>query len=354
MSLMIRENVPLAPLTTLKVGGPARLFARAESESDVADAVALAAERELALFVLGGGSNVVIADHGFDGLVLHIALRGVAAEHRNGEAVVEARAGEDWDEFVRFCVERDLAGVECLSGIPGSVGAVPVQNVGAYGQEVADTLIRVRAFDRRARRFVELSRDECGFGYRSSIFNGAERNRFIITAVAFRLRVGGAPTLTYQDLRARFGDGRPSLAEVRRAVLDVRRAKGMVIDPTDPDTRSVGSFFKNPVLTRAEFARLERRCATLGLASVPHFDAGNERVKVPAAWLIERAGFAKGHCRGGACISTKHSLAIVNRSGQATAAEIIALKDEIQQRVAALFAIELVPEPVLVGFGAGV
>ncbi|MER3429364.1 MAG: UDP-N-acetylenolpyruvoylglucosamine reductase [Pyrinomonas sp.] len=347
--MTIQENVPLAPLTTLKVGGPARFFVRAESERDVCAAVEFAEKRGLGLFVLGGGSNVVIADEGFGGLVLQLALRGVSVFDEGERVALTARAGEDWDGLVRFCVERDLAGIECLSGIPGLVGAVPVQNVGAYGQEVSETIVSVRCFDRRARALCELSRDECGFGYRSSIFNESERDRFIILSVTFALARGGAPRCVYKDLRDYFGAGQPSLKEVREAVLRIRRAKSMVIDPADPDSRSVGSFFKNPIVTASEFAALSERWAQDDSLPIPHFKLADGRVKLMAAWLIERAGFPRGYRKGGVGISTKHSLAIVN-CGRATAREIIALKQEIQQRVAEKFHIWLVPEPVFVGF----
>jgi UDP-N-acetylmuramate dehydrogenase len=342
--LKIHENVPLAPLTTLKVGGPARFFARAESEEQIGAAVAFAEERGLALFVLGGGSNVVIADEGFNGLVLQVALRGICVRAEGERIVLTAQAGEEWDDLVRFSVEREWAGIECLSGIPGSVGAVPVQNVGAYGQEVAETIVSVRCFDRRERKFCELSRDECGFGYRTSIFSAEERDRYIIASVTFALARGGAPRIVYEDLQKHFGARRPNLAEVREAVLQIRRAKSMVIDPADPNSRSVGSFFKNPVITAEEFAALSERWGP-----VPHFDMADGRVKLMAAWLIERAGFPRGYRKGEVGISTNHNLAIIN-CGRATAREIVALKDEIQRRVAEKFHVWLVPEPVLIGF----
>jgi UDP-N-acetylmuramate dehydrogenase len=240
----IQENVSLAPFTTLKIGGPARYYVRAGSEEEVISAVRLATAESLPLFVLGGGSNILVSDNGFDGLVLHITLAGIS---RKSGALVAA-AGEDWDAFVAYCVKNDLAGVECLSGIPGFVGGTPVQNVGAYGQEVSESIVSVRCFDRQTKQIVELSNPECGFEYRKSIFNSAARDRYIVLSVAFALRPGGRPKVAYKDLQERFPNHQPSLAEVRTAVLDIRSTKSMVIDPSDPNSRSTGSFFKNPIV----------------------------------------------------------------------------------------------------------
>lgn len=338
----IQENIALAPLTTLKVGGPARFFARAESEDDVAAAFAHAAAAGLEVFVLGGGSNVLVSDSGFDGLVIQIALKGI----RMSEGLVTALAGEDWDPLVGICVDRDLAGVECLSGIPGFVGGTPVQNVGAYGQEVSETIVSVRCFDRLSGEIVELSNAECGFTYRKSIFNSIERDRYVVLSVTYKLVPGGLPKVAYKDLREYFGNGEPGLTDVRNAVLRIRRAKSMVIDENDPNSRSAGSFFKNPILEKEMFDKVS---STTSDPSVPGFPAGDGNVKVPAAWLIERAGFQKGFRFGNAGISANHSLAIVNLGG-ATAAEIVALKEKIQDRVMQEFDIILEPEPVFVGF----
>jgi UDP-N-acetylmuramate dehydrogenase len=338
----IQENVALAPLTTLKVGGPARFFARAESEEDVAAAFAHASAAGLDVFVLGGGSNVLVSDSGFDGLVIHVALRGIRAS----EGLVTAMAGEDWDPLVEFCVGRGLAGIECLSGIPGFVGGTPVQNVGAYGQEVSDTIVSVRCFDRVSGEIAELSNADCGFTYRRSIFNSSERGRYVVLSVRYRLEPGGPPKVAYKDLREYFGEVEPSLSDVRNAVLRIRRAKSMVIDEHDPNSRSAGSFFKNPILEKEKFDKVSSKAPD---HSVPGFPAGDGYVKVPAAWLIERAGFQKGFRLGNAGISANHSLAIVNLGG-ATAAEIVALKDKIQAEVMREFDIILEPEPVFVGF----
>lgn len=343
--LSLQENIRLAPFTTLQVGGAARYFAEADSEAAVHTAFAFAARERLPVFVLGGGSNVLVADEGFPGLVIRVALKGISFAAESEPALVTAGAGEDWDGLVAQCVARDLAGIECLSGIPGSVGGTPVQNVGAYGQEVSETIRNVRALDRRTEEIVELSNAACGFRYRASIFNTTERDRYVVLAVTYALRRHGAPTLRYADLQTFFAghSAPPSLQEVRAAVLAIRARKGMVIDAHDPDTRSAGSFFKNPVLTKEAFARLADAVDEMP----PSFPAG-EQVKVPAAWLIERAGFAKGYAKGRAGISSKHTLALVNRGG-ATAREICDLAQEIQARVQERFGVALVPEPVFVG-----
>ncbi|MFN0088198.1 MAG: UDP-N-acetylmuramate dehydrogenase [Blastocatellia bacterium] len=355
-SLSIRENVRLAPMTTLGIGGPARYFAEAREEGEVPEAFAFARRRGLPVFVLGGGSNVLVADEGFSGLALRVAIEGVEWRAEGG---VTACAGEDWDSFVRECVARDLAGVECLSGIPGSVGGTPVQNVGAYGQEVAETITGVRAFDRRAGRIVALRPAECGFGYRSSIFNTTEPDRYVVMAVTYRLKPGGAPALRYPDVRSYFA-GRPdapTLREVREAVREIRARKAMLLSPEDPDCRSAGSFFKNPVLPPENFARVEREARRLGLIRdeerVPGFAVAGGAVKLPAAWLIERAGFQKGHIHAPAAgrvgISSKHTLAIINRGG-ASARDMLEFAGEIQRRVHERFGVRLVPEPVFLGF----
>ena len=342
VNLKIEKDVPLADLTTLKIGGKARLFVCAESEAQVVEAFNFADEHEFDLFVLGGGSNVLIADEGFDGLVLQIALRGIEAK----ENIVTAQAGEDWDNFVAFCVERNLAGIECLSGIPGFIGGTPVQNVGAYGQEVSETITKVRVFDRKSKQILELNHDDCKFAYRKSIFNTAAQNRFIVLAVTFALKADGKPKIVYKDLREYFAGKRPNLARTREAVLEIRRAKSMVIDEADENSKSAGSFFKNPVVSNEKFAEIAEKTK---LESIPNFKVDDKNVKIPAAWLIENSGFQKGYKLGRAGLSTKHTLALIN-CGEATAKEILTLKDEIQNAVEKRFAILLETEPVFVGF----
>ncbi len=339
MAVEIQRDVPLAPLTTLEIGGLAKFFIRAASEEDVAEAMELATREGLDVFVLGGGSNILVSDAGFDGLVVQIGISGIS---QNRESIT-AGAGEDWDAFVERCVEDGLAGLECMSGIPGFVGGTPVQNVGAYGQEVAETITSVRCYDRETRDIVELTNEDCGFTYRTSIFNTSHRDKYIVLGVTYRLKRDGDPKTEYRDLQVMFRDTRPSLIDVRKAVIEIRRKKSMVIDADDPNSRSAGSFFKNPIVERERLEEIESQ-----MGKVPYFEFG-ERVKIPAAWLIERAGFPKGYVLGSAGISSNHTLAIINR-GLASASDIIALKDVIQNGVREKFGLELVPEPVFVGF----
>lgn len=351
----IQQDIPLAPLTTLGVGGAARFFATIQQESEIPVALAFAAQYDLPVFVLGGGSNLVIADAGFPGLVMHIALRGIASQLENACARVCAAAGEPWDTFVAHCVGQGWAGLECLSGIPGSVGGTPVQNVGAYGQEVSETITSVRAFDRQTGQIVELSNAECQFGYRRSRFNALERDRFIVLAVTYVLRVNGAPALRYADLKQFFADSSasPTLTDMREAVLTIRRRKAMVLDATDPDTRSAGSFFKNPLISTEAFIAMESKAQAAGWLkadeTIPRYPADEGQLKVPAAWLIERAGFAKGYRCGNVGLSSKHSLALINRGG-ARASEVVSLMREIQSRVQERFGLALTPEPIFLGF----
>jgi UDP-N-acetylmuramate dehydrogenase len=342
-SIKIENDVSLGPLTTLKVGGPARFFVRASNEAQVVRAFAHADQHDLKVFVLGGGSNILVSDNGFDGLVVNVALKGVTI---SDETSVTAGAGEDWDRFVEMCVNRDLAGVECLSGIPGFVGGTPVQNVGAYGQEVSESIAAVRCFDRTTNETVDLKNSDCGFTYRTSIFNSTERDRYVVLSVTYNLTPNGEPKVAYKDLKDHFGDRRPTLKETREAVLEIRRAKSMVIDLHDPNSRSAGSFFKNPIIDAEHFAKIAK---AHGDGGVPHFPAPGNKIKVPAAWLIEHSGFYKGFRSGNAGISTNHSLALVNLGG-ATAAEIVELKEKIQEGVRQKFDILLQPEPVFVGF----
>lgn len=346
----LQENIPLAPLTTFRIGGPARFFVEARSVADVEAAVHLAETRGLPLFVLGGGSNLVVADDGWPGLVLRVGTTGIDQDpsDQNGKAIFHVGAGESWDGFVSKAVAARCAGVECLSGIPGSVGGTPVQNVGAYGQEVSETIESVEVFDLKERQVRELCNEACGFSYRSSIFNTNERGRFIILRVTYALIPGGEAYLGYNDLKCHF-EGReasPNLAEVREAVRFIRARKGMLIVEGDPDCRSAGSFFKNPVLTEEQHRALQKRAAEKKL-SIPSYPALEKNHKVSAAWLVEHSGFSRGYALGRAAISTKHALAIVNR-GEATATEVIALNDQIRQRVEELWGVRLETEPVFV------
>ncbi len=335
------EHVPLAPYTTFHIGGPARWFAEAASEADIFEAVEFARSRSLPLFILGGGSNLLVSDEGFPGLVLHIALKGIEQVYH----FFRVAAGENWDEFVAHAVTQNYAGIECLAGIPGTVGGTPVQNVGAYGQEVADTIEAVRVLDLNSLKVSDLSPAKCRFSYRRSIFNSTQRGSYIVTRVDYALNKDGPPRLTYADLRKQFtGRSEPSLAEVSSAVRSIRHQKGMLIVDGDPDCRSAGSFFKNPVIGAQHLSRIAADFA----APVPTYPAGEGFVKLPAAWLVEQAGFHKGYALGRAGISSRHTLALVNR-GEARAADILALRDRIVIAVEQKFSIRLEPEPVFLG-----
>ncbi len=351
--LHYEPDTPLAPFTTIGIGGPARLFARVRDLDDLHEALRYAADEELPLLILGGGSNLLIADRGFDGLVIHLDLRGIDVEVEGQHAIVRVAAGEPWDAFVELAASNGWAGVECLAGIPGSTGATPIQNVGAYGQEVSETVTQVEALDRSTGDLRKLSNDECRFGYRSSLFKNIEPQRYIVVAVTFRLTVGGPAAIRYGELSQtleREAVDLHDLRAVRESVIRIRRKKGMVVDPNDPDSRSDGSFFMNPVLSREEFAAFEGRArGRLGAeASIPAFPDG-QVVKLSAAWLIEQAGFRKGMMRGNVGLSSKHTLAVINR-GNGTACEIVALVDEIRDGVREAFGVELHPEPNFVGF----
>src|ERR1700675_2559980 len=345
--MTIQENVPLAPLTTLQVGGSARYFAELRREDDVREAAQFAKTRTLPLFVLGGGSNLVVADSGWPGLVLRVAIGGITTQttDASGNAVLfSVGAGVNWDDLVAQAVVQNCAGVECLSGIPGSVGGTPVQNVGAYGQEVSDTIDSLVALDLRTGQEEEFERADCGFAYRTSIFNTSNRDDYIILRVTFALTHGGEPRLAYADLQKHFvGRSKPRLAEVREAVRQIRASKAMLITPGDEDSRSAGSFFKNPVLSEEEFAALKQRAAERHL-EIPSYPALEAKRKVPAAWLVEQSGFPKGYGNGRVGISRKHALAIVNR-GAATAAEIVAFQNDIQHGVEERWGVRLEPEP---------
>ncbi len=348
--ISIKRDVKLAEFTTFKIGGLARFFVEARSESDVMNTFNEAAKDNLEVFVLGGGSNVLISDKGFDGIVLKIALRGISLVETGGsEVLVTAKAGEDWDDFVEFCVAKKLAGIECLSGIPGLVGGTPIQNVGAYGQEVSETIQSVRVYDRKNDEIRSLTNKQCRFAYRKSIFNSKEKERYVVLAVIYSLEKEGKPTIVYRDLKEKFEKHEPTLRETRDAVCEIRRGKGMLVRQGGLDAQSAGSFFKNPVVGSEKLREVGERLAASGAGEIPQYVMDTETFKIPAAWLIEQAGFTKGYTKGNAGLSTKHTLALTNR-GNSTAREILELKKEIQTRVFESFGIELVPEPNLIGF----
>ncbi len=344
--------VPLSQLTTLRVGGPARRVVEAESEEEVIELVQAADAEGEPVLVLGAGSNLLVADEGFGGTVLRVVTRGVRINSGDGVARLTAAAGEPWDELVERTIEEGLSGLECLSGIPGLAGATPIQNVGAYGQEVAQRITVVRVFDRRRATTEDLTPEQCAFGYRTSAFKRSARH--VVLGVEFRLeRDPSAQPLLYPELARCLGaepGDRPALAEVRAAVLGLRRGKGMVLDPSDPDSVSAGSFFLNPVLAPGEFEALKERVREeLGAATaLPAWGDQGGGMKVSAAWLIERAGFVRGHRHGRAGISSKHTLALVNHGG-ASAQELLELARELRDTVRSKFGVTLFPEPTLVG-----
>lgn len=352
------HDVPLAGLTTMRVGGPAARLVTATTTDDLVDAVREVDDADEPLLIVSGGSNLVISDDGFPGTVVCVRTSGLRVESADlcGGAVVRVAAGEDWDGFVARTVAEGWAGVECLSGIPGLAGSTPIQNVGAYGQEVAQTIWDVRVWDRRDQCVRTFANADCGFAYRASLFKeGPAAGRYVVLDVAFQLDVATlSRPIAYADLARGLGvapGARVPLADAREGVLEQRRRRGMVLDAADHDTWSCGSFFTNPVLSADEFATLtERVRGRLGADAVPPgFPAADGTVKTSAAWLIDHAGFGKGHgLPAPAALSTKHVLAVTNRGG-AGAADILALAREVRDGVAAAFGVRLVNEPVLVG-----
>lgn len=345
--LIVHEDVPLGPLTTLELGGPARYLVNAESPAEVTRAVEWARLRDAPVAVLGGGSNVVVADRGFDGLVVRVVLRGIETGSERGATSLTAAAGESWDGVVARAVDEGLAGIECLSGVPGTVGATPIQNVGAYGQEVADTITRVDVLEIATLRQRTLAPSECGFSYRGSRFKD-EPSRFVVLAVTYRLDPRGAPTVRYAQLNDALSVRRaaPTLEDVREAVLALRAEKSMVLKEGDPNRRSVGSFFVNPVVAVEHADRIRGRHPD---EDMPRHPTPDGRVKIPAAWLIERSGFGKGLQRGAVGLSSRHCLALVHHGG-GSAEELISLARDIRGAVRERFEVDLKPEPTFLGF----
>jgi UDP-N-acetylmuramate dehydrogenase len=365
------EQVRLADYTTLRLGGPADRFVRATAPDELVAAVAGADQSAEPVLVLGGGSNLVVGDEGFPGLVVLADAGGVQLAADGDATLLTAAAGQNWDDLVARCVAEGLSGVECLSGIPGRAGATPIQNVNAYGQDVAHTITSVQVYDRLAGRVQEMAAAECAFGYRTSVFKrqasparggalnpAAATGRYVVLSVTFRLaRSPLSAPVRYGELSRLLDvpqDGRVPLADARAAVLALRRGKGMVLDPADPDTRSAGSFFTNPVIAAARYGDLEAKVAAEagGPVTVPHWPEPDGRIKVSAAWLIEQSGFRKGYALAadpqGARVSTKHTLALTN-PGQASTASLMRLARQIRSGVLERFGVELVNEPVLIG-----
>lgn len=341
----IQNNIPLAPLTTIKLGGNASQYIACVSNEDIVAALNYAKEQSLRVHVLGGGSNTIFSDNGFSDLVIHIKTTGIQTTEDTNSIILTVQAGEHWDTIVQYAIAHNLAGIECLSGIPGSVGATPFQNVGAYGQEVADAIVRLETIDRTTLQPVSFTDKDCHFAYRTSRFKTVDRDKYIITSVSFRLTPKGTPAIKYPELAA-LVTAKSDLASVRNAVLSLRKKKSMVLDPQDPNSVSCGSFFTNPIIALSKLHEIQS--ATID--QIPNYPAGNTEdgtalVKLSAAWLVEHAGFAKGTQRGNVSISKNHSLALVNRGG--TTQEILALAEEIQDTVQAKFSVKLEMEPIV-------
>lgn len=348
-SASVKRNEPLAPRTTLGVGGSAAYYLETDREDEVVEILSRAREHKLPILVLGGGSNLVVADSGWHGLVLRYTNSQLVIRNDN-DATVEAAAGLNWDDFVATMIDKGLGGVECLSGVPGLVGAAPVQNIGCYGQETAETIETVEAIDVRDGKIHKFSKPECGFGYRQSRFKAGG---YLITKVIFNLRHTTNGTVCYDEIARALNErniNKPTLGDARRTVLNIRRRKSMVIDPADPNSRSVGSFFINPIVTSNIADEVGRAASRLSLLrAVPRWPTNDGLIKLSAAWLIESSGFQRGYVLGRTGISANHILAIVNRGG-ATAAEVLALAGQIRRRVRDTFGIALEPEPGFVGF----
>jgi len=352
----LRENAPLAPLTTLELGGPARFLAEPDSTEGLVEVLRWAESGGVPVEIIGGGSNVVVSDDGFEGLVVRAAQRGTHIQ-RDGEiARLTAVAGEPWDEVVALAVGEGLAGLECLSGIPGTVGATPVQNVGAYGQEVGQTLDSVLVLDRHDLTQDVLTATECGLGYRTSVFR-REPGRWVILCVTFALKPGGAPALAYPELESalRTRSATPTLGDVRQIVLELRRGKSMVLDPANPNRRSAGSFFLNPIVSREEADRVIERVIAAGAAGdpaqVPAFPTEGGKVKLSAAFLVEQAGFPRGLSRGPVGLSSAHALALIHHGGGSTT-DLVRLASDIRAAVHEVFGVQLQPEPTFIGWGS--
>lgn len=350
--LKFTENIELSKLTSIGLGGRAKLFCECDTEDKLAECIKYADDNEISFYILGGGSNTVFSDNGFDGLVIKINIRGIQVHNEfGGNVILNAGAGEDWDSLVKYCVESSYTGLECLSGIPGSAGATPIQNVGAYGQEVKDVIMFVKTLDRRTMKPVMFSNEDCLFAYRTSRFKTIDKGKYIVTNVMFRLKINGEPDIKYKELDDyiktktdlyRLKECKGKLETVRNAVIEIRKSKSMVLDPADADSRSCGSFFVNPLLKEDELQKLKAV-----YEEIPVFPAG-QYFKISAARLIENSGFMKGFTKNGAGISSKHTLALVNKGG--TAYDLIALADEISAKVYEKYGVKLEKEPVLAGF----
>jgi len=346
--ISIKEHIRLADYTTLHLGGAARYFCECSSVDELRSALQFAKGKNIRTHILGGGSNTIFIDEGFNGLIVRIGLKGISFVRDGNDILVSAKAGEDWESFVAMTVEKGFAGIECLSGIPGSVGATPIQNVGAYGQEVKDTIESVKVLEIQSLEERIFQNSDCKFSYRESRFKTNDAGKYIVTEVVFRLRSNGRPSTNYPEVQkmieqsvslSSLADGKESLSAVRNIVLSLRKKKSMVIDSNDPNTRSVGSFFLNPIVDNETLLSVRHQWEKIGDGTpVPTFAFG-EKQKIPAAWLIEKSGFRKGYKKNGVGISENHTLALVNYGGTTTS--LLLLAEEIQQGVKKVFTIHL-------------
>lgn len=348
-----QNNIPLKDYTTIGLGGNANYFINCKTVYEIKSVLRFSKESNLKLIVISGGSNIVFPDEGFDGVVMKIDSKGIEFSEDGNFMYAKVSAGENWDEFVSLCIEKSLTGVECMSGIPGSVGATPVQNVGAYGQEVKETIVKVVAIDKETHKTISFDNKDCNFSYRESRFKSEDKDRYIITEVIFKLRKSVEPVIRYDELKKYIDSnfelsGKVDLKEklkiIRKSVLELRKNKSMVIDANDPNTKSCGSFFKNPVLNEKEFDVFK---LNIGKTSekIPFYKSGND-YKISAAWLVENAGFKKGYIYKGVGISKNHTLALINING--TAKDLIHLSHEIEKKVFEKSGIRLINEPVIV------
>ena len=353
--MIIKENILLSAHTTIKLGGPAKYFIECDTEGSIKEALEFAKEKNCKVQTLSGGSNIIFADHGFDGVILKINIKGVTVKKDKDNFFVCSGAGENWDEFVKYCIENEITGAECLSGIPGSVGATPVQNVGAYGQDVSGIIYSLKAIERESLETRIFRNEDCRFAYRESIFKSAYKDKFIITEVVFKMKKKSESEIKYPELKkyidsqkeySGLNAGKEKLNFIRNAVLSLRKKKSMVIDNDDPNTISCGSFFTNPVMSVSEFEKFKIKTDSINLLTPYYINSDKDKIKIPAAWLIEQSGFEKGYKTKGAGISTKHSLAIINRGGKTS--DVISLSEEIIRTVKNKFGIVLVNEPVIV------
>ena len=353
-NINFQHNVLLSNLTTIKLGGKTKLFCNCKTIDEIKTCLIYAKTENLPVQVIGGGSNIIFPDDGYDGIVIKIDINGIKFKELENDLIeVTSGAGENGDDFVKLCIDNNLAGVECLSGIPGSVGATPIQNVGAYGQEVCNTIISVEAIDRLTLKTVEFTNEECNFNYRQSRFKNEDKDKYVITKVTYRLKKFAEPEIIYPELKKYLDkysnwdslkNGKEKLSVIRDSVIDIRKGKSMVIDSEDPNTVSCGSFFLNPVLTGEEFGELEKTCSKNNI-NIPSYKT-DEGIKIPAAWLVENAGFNKGYRKGGTGISTNHSLALINCGG--TTKELLDLSDKIENDVYNKFGTKLRKEPEII------